>query len=229
MTAIGRKKGIPLTLDNTASPILAPTFDRDTAIVVHLLPKYIGRHGTSLGGVTINGGNFDWQEFPKRRPTLNTLDNSYHWAIWAEAATPLGPIAYILKARVTLLGYLGSAPSSQNAFQIIQELETLALRLRQHSKNAARVADYLAKRPALILVNYPRLQQGVAARRVQDYLQGGYGELVGFELAGGRKAGRAFIDVLAFFYYVANTGDARSLAIYPASTAHSQHSAEEQG
>ncbi len=117
VTAIGRKKGFLLILDNSPSPILAPPFDHDTAIVVHLLPKYIGRHGTPLGGVTINGGNFDWREFPKRRPTLNTLDDSYHGAIWAEGATPLGPIAYILKVRVTLLDDLGSATSPQNASQ----------------------------------------------------------------------------------------------------------------
>ena len=228
VAALGRQRGIPLILDNTASPILARPFDHGAAIVVHSLTKYIGGHGTSVGGVIIDGGNFDWQEFPERQPALNTPDESYHGAVWAEAAKPLGPIAYILKARVTLLRDLGSALSPQNAFQIIQGLETLALRIREHSKNATRVADFLAKHPAVISVNYPRLHKGVAARRAHHYLQGGYGGLVGFELAGGHAAGRAFIDALALFYHVANIGDARSLAIHPASTTHSQLSAEEQ-
>ena len=130
-------------------------------------------------------------------------------------------MAYILKARVILLGDLKSVPIPQNAFQIIPKLETLALRILQHSKNAVHVADFLAKHPAVILLNYPRLQQGVAARRVHNYLRVGYGELVGFELAGGRKAGHAVINIMALFYNVTNIGDARSLAIHPASTANS--------
>jgi O-acetylhomoserine (thiol)-lyase len=224
---IGKTYGIPLIVDNTAAPILARPFDHGAAIVVHSLTKYIGGHGTSIGGVIIDGGNFDWEAFPDRQPALNTPDGSYHGAVWAEAAKPLGPIAYILKARVTLLRDLGPALSPQNAFQLIQGLETLPLRIREHAKNATRVADFLAKHPSVTKVNYPRLQKGVAARRAHQYLRGGYGGLVGFELEGGFEAGRAFIDALQLFYHVANIGDARSLAIHPASTTHSQLTPEE--
>ena len=225
---IGRQRGIPLMIDNTAAPILARPFDHGAAVVVHSLTKYIGGHGTSVGGIIIDGGNFDWAAHPQQQPALNTPDESYHGAIWSEAVKPLGPIAYILKARVTLLRDLGAALSPFNAFQIIQGLETLALRIREHSKNATRVADFLAKHPSITKVNYPRLQKGAAARRAHQYLQGGYGGLVGFELAGGRDAGQAFIDALKLFYHVANIGDTRSLAIHPASTTQSQLSPEEQ-
>jgi len=228
VAAIGRERGIPLIIDNTAAPLLARPFDHGAAVIVHSLTKYIGGHGTSIGGIIIDGGNFDWAAHPAQQPALNTPDESYHGAVWSEAAKPLGPIAYILKARVTLLRDLGGALSPQNAFQIIQGLETLALRIREHSRNATRVADFLAKHPAVVSVNYPRLQKGGAARRAQKYLKDGFGGLVGFELAGGLEAGRAFIDALKLFYHVANIGDARSLAIHPASTTHSQLSSEEQ-
>ena len=162
------------------------------------------------------------------QPALNTPDPSYHGAIWSEAAKPLGPIAYALKARVTLLRDLGGALSPTNAFQFIQGLETLPLRIREHVKNASAVADFLAAHPAVASVNYPRLQTGTAARRAHAYLKGGYGGLVGFELKGGFDAGQAFINALKLFYHVANIGDARSLAIHPASTTHSQLNAVEQ-
>lgn len=225
---IGRARGIPLIIDNTAAPILVRPFEHGAAIVVHSLTKYIGGHGTSVGGVIIDGGNFDWESHPQQQPALNNPDPSYHGAVWVEAAKPLGPIAYILKARVTLLRDLGAALSPQNAFQFIQGLETLSLRIREHSKNATRVADFLAQHPGVAKVNYPRLQKGVAARRAHQYLRGDYGGLVGLELAGGLAAGRAFVDALKMFYHVANIGDVRSLAIHPASTTQSQLSPEEQ-
>ena len=225
---IGRPMGIPLIIDNTAAPILARPFDHGAAIVVYSTTKYIGGHGTSIGGAIIDSGTFDWEAHPDRQPLLNQPDPSYHGAVWVQAVKPLGPIAYILKMRTTLLRDLGPAASPFNSFQTLQGLETLPLRIAQHSRNAQAVADFLARREEVERVNYPGLQQGEARRRADAYLAGGYGGLVGFELTGGSDAGRAFIDALELFYHVANLGDARSLAIQPASTTHSQLSPDEQ-
>ena len=225
---IGREFGIPLVMDNTAAPILCRPFDHGAALVVYSLTKYIGGHGTSIGGMIVDGGNFDWEAFPERQPALNTPDPSYHGAVWAEAAKPLGPIAYILRARTVLLRDLGACLSPMNSFLILQGLETLPLRMREHCRNAAAAANWLDKQPAVTEVIYPDHQTGEARRRADTYLSGGYGGLVGFELQGGREAGRKFIDSLKMLYHVANIGDARSLAIHPASTTHSQLSPEEQ-
>ncbi len=228
VAAIGRHFGIPLIMDNTASPILVRPFDHGAAVVVHSATKYIGGHGTSIGGVVIDGGNFDWEAHPARQPALNTPDPSYHGAVWSQAAKPLGPIAYILKMRVTLLRDLGAALSPFNAFLFLQGIETLPLRIREHSRNARAVADFLATRADVTRVIHPAYHTGVGAERTAKYLPHGQGGLVGFELAGGAEAGRRFIDALELFYHVANIGDARSLAIHPASTTHSQLSEEEQ-
>jgi O-acetylhomoserine (thiol)-lyase len=228
VAAIGRPLGIPLIVDNTAAPLLARPFDHGAAIVVYSSTKYLGGHGTSIGGLIVDSGNFPWGDFPERQPALNTPDASYHGAVWSEAVKPLGPIAYILKARVTLLRDIGSALSPFNAFLTLQGIETLALRIERHSKNADAVAQWLARRPEVIKVIYPSQQNGKALERAQKYLKGGFGGLVGFELAGGHAAGRRFIDGLTLFYHVANIGDARSLAIHPASTTHSQLSPEDQ-
>ena len=228
VAAIGRELGIPLVMDNTASPLLCRPFDHGAAIVVYSLTKYIGGHGTSIGGMIVDGGNFDWEAHPARQPNLNSPDPSYHGAVWAQAAKPLGPIAYILRARTVMLRDLGPALSPTNAFYIIQGLETLPLRMERHCANAAKVADWLAKHPNVTTVIYPGQQSGEARRRADAYLKGGYGGLVGFELKGGMEAGRRFIDALKLLYHVANIGDARSLAIHPASTTHSQLSAEDQ-
>jgi len=228
VAAIGRPLGIPLIVDNTAAPLLARPFDHGAAIVVYSSTKYLGGHGTSIGGLIVDGGNFPWGDFPERQPALNTPDPSYHGAVWSEAVKPLGPIAYVLKARVTLLRDIGSALSPFNAFLTLQGIETLALRIERHSKNAEAVAQWLAMRPEVTKVIYPSLQSGPALERAKKYLKGGFGGLVGFELAGGREAGRRFIDALQLFYHVANIGDARSLAIHPASTTHSQLSPEDQ-
>ena len=225
---IGRKLGIPLIVDNTAAPLLARPFDHGAAIVVYSATKYLGGHGTSIGGAIIDGGNLDWAAFPQRQPALNTPDPSYHGAVWVEAVKPLGPIAYIIRARTTLLRDIGSALSPFNAFQIIQGLETLPLRIERHVQNAQAVADFLARRSEVVRVIHPSKQSGEARERADKYLGGKYGGLVGFELAGGREAGRRLIDALKLFYHVANIGDARSLAIHPATTTHSQLSAEDQ-
>jgi O-acetylhomoserine (thiol)-lyase len=228
IAAVGRGQGIPLIVDNTAAPLIARPLDHGAAIMVYSTTKYIGGHGTSIGGLIVDGGNFDWSAWPERQPQLNTPDPSYHGAIWAEAAEPLGPIAYILRARVVLLRDLGASMSPFNAFQFIQGVETLPLRMQRHCENALRVVDFLAGRKGVTRVIHPSQQTDVSRERADRYLTGGYGALVGFELAGGKDAGRAFIDALKLFYHVANIGDARSLAIHPASTTHSQLSPEEQ-
>ncbi len=229
VAAIGRELGVPLIMDNTASPILCRPIDHGAAVVVHSTTKYIGGHGNSIGGVIIDGGNFDWEAHKSRFPLLSEPDPSYHGAVWIEAVKPLGPIAYAIRARVTLQRDLGYAMSPFNAFLFLQGLETLPLRIREHSRNAAAVADFLKGRSEVTKVIFPGHQDGEHRRRADAYMKGGYGGLVGFELGGGQRAGRAFIDALQLFYHVANIGDARSLAIHPASTTHSQLSAEEQG
>ena len=228
VAAIGRPLGIPLIVDNTAAPLLTRPFDHGAAVIVYSSTKYLGGHGTSIGGLIVDGGNFPWEDFAERQPTLNTPDPSYHGAVWTQAVKPLGPIAYIIKARVTLLRDLGSAISPFNAFLTLQGIETLPLRIERHSVNAQAVAAWLAKRPEVTKVIHPSLQTGFARERAQKYLKGGFGGLVGFELAGGREAGRRFIDALQLFYHVANIGDARSLAIHPATTTHSQLSPADQ-
>lgn len=228
VAAIGRPLGIPLIVDNTAAPLLTRPLDHGAAVVMYSATKYLGGHGTSIAGLIIDGGNFDWAAHKERQPLLNTPDPSYHGAVWTEAVKPLGPIAYILKARVTLLRDLGAALSPFNAFLILQGIETLALRMPRHSENAAAVAAFLSKRAEVTRVIYPSSQSGIARKRADKYMTGGYGGLAGFELKGGREAGRKFIDSLKLLYHVANIGDARSLAIHPASTTHSQLSVDEQ-
>ena len=225
---IGREFGIPLIMDNTAAPILCRPFDHGAAIIVYSTTKYIGGHGTSIGGLIVDGGNFDWEAHPDRQPLLNQPDPSYHGAVWAEAIKPLGPIAYIIKARVTLQRDLGAAVSPFNAFQTIQGLETLPLRIREHCRNADAVTEYLNRHDRVVKVIHPSLQGGEDRVRADKYLKGGYGGLVGLELKGGLEAGREFINALELFYHVANIGDARSLAIHPATTTHSQLTPEEQ-
>jgi O-acetylhomoserine (thiol)-lyase len=215
-------------MDNTAAPILCRPFDHGAAIVVHSTTKYIGGHGTSIGGMIVDGGNFDWEANAERFPMLNQPDPSYHGAVWTQAVKPLGPIAYIIKARVTLLRDIGTAMSPFNSFQFIQGMETLPLRLERHCENASKVAEFLAGTDKVTKVIFPGLMEGVAKERADKYLKGGYGALVGFELAGGVEAGKRFIESLQMFYHVANIGDARSLAIHPATTTHGQLSAEEQ-
>ena len=228
VAAIGRPLGIPLIMDNTAAPILTRPFDHGAAIVVYSSTKYLGGHGNSIGGILVDGGNFPWDEHKERQPSLNTPDPSYHGAVWSEAAKPLGPVAYILKARTTLLRDLGSAISPFNAFLILQGVETLALRMERHSANTSAVAAWLGRQPTVTGVIHPSVQKGEARRRADKYLKGGFGGLVGFEIKGGKEAGRKFIDALKLLYHVANIGDARSLAIHPATTTHSQLSPEEQ-
>ncbi len=222
VAAIGRALGVPLIMDNTAAPIICRPFDHGAAIVVHSMTKYIGGHGTSIGGMIVDGGNFDWAAHKERFPTLNAPDPSYHGAVWTEAVKPLGPIAYIIRARVVLLRDMGMCMSPFNAFQFIQGLETLPLRLREHCRNATAVALHLQRRPEIARVIYAGLHEEAEQRRRANTYLTGFGGIVGFELKQGREAGARFIDALKLFYHVANIGDARSLAIHPASTTHSQ-------
>ncbi|MEQ9488231.1 MAG: PLP-dependent transferase [Alphaproteobacteria bacterium] len=228
VAAIGREFGIPLIADNTAAPVLCRPFDHGAAVIVYSTTKYIGGHGTSIGGLIVDSGTFPWEDHKSRQPYLNEPDPSYHGAVWTEAVKPLGPIAYIIKARVTLLRDLGCAMSPMNAFQFIQGLETLPLRMREHCRNTQAVADFLNGHSAVVGVIHPSAQTGEFKRRADTYLKGGLGGLCGFNIKGGKEAGAKFIDALQMFYHVANIGDARSLAIHPASTTHSQLTPEEQ-
>ena len=228
VAAIGRPLGVPLIMDNTAAPLICRPLDHGAAVVVYSTTKYVGGHGTLIGGLIIDGGNFDWSAHPERQPLLNTPDPSYHGAVWTEATKPMGPVAYIIRARTVLLRDLGAAMSPFNAFQFLQGLETLPLRMPRHCENTQKVVDWLSGRREVTRVIHPSRQSGEGKARAERYLKGGFGGLLGFELAGGRDAGRRFIDALKLFYHVANIGDARSLAIHPASTTHSQLSGEEQ-
>ncbi|PZW49030.1 O-acetylhomoserine sulfhydrylase [Humitalea rosea] len=228
VAALGRAIGVPLIMDNTAAPILCRPLDLGAAVVMHSTTKWIGGHGNSIGGVVVDGGNFDWAAHAERFPTLNTPDPSYHGAIWTVAAAPLGPIAYILRMRTCLLRDLGAPMAPFNAFLTLQGLESLPLRIERHCANAIRVAAYLANHAGIASVTHPSLQDGEARARADATLKGGYGSLMGFELKAGAEAGRRFIEALRLFYHVANIGDSRSLAIHPATTTHSQLTAEQQ-
>ena len=227
VAALGKPLGIPLIVDNTAAPVICKPFDHGAAISMHSTTKYIGGHGTSIGGIIVDSGNFDWEAHPDRQPALNNPDPSYGGAVWTEAVKPLGPIAYILKARTTILRDMGAAMSPFNAFMFIQGLETLALRIREHSKNADEIANFLMNHPKVERVSHPSIASDLAKERADKYLSGGCGGLMGFEIKGGIEAGKQFINSLEMFYHVANIGDSRSLAIHPASTTHSQLNEEE--
>ena len=227
---IGRSLGIPLIVDNTAAPLSCRPFDYGAAVIVHSLTKWIGGHGTSVGGAIIDGANFDWTKFPERQPNFNQPDPSYWgWVLGKVVPEVLGAnIAYAVRARFVLLRDLGSAISPNNAFNIIQGLETLPLRIKQHNANALEVANFLKGHDQVSKVVFPKFAEGKAKENADKYLNGNYGSMIGIEVKNGVEGGKAFIDALQLHYHVANIGDSRSLAIHPASTTHSQLSAEEQ-
>ena len=167
---IGRELGVPLIMDNTACPIICRPFDHGAAIIVYSTTKYIGGHGTAIGGMIIDGGNFDWEKHATRFPMLNQPDPSYHGAVWTEATKPMGPVAYIIKARCTLQRDLGMTMSAFAAFQFIQGLETLALRMREHSRNATAVAEYLAKHGSVSRVIHPGFHTDAETEAAQQAL-----------------------------------------------------------
>jgi O-acetylhomoserine (thiol)-lyase len=228
VAAIGRPLGIPLIIDNTAAPLAIRPFDHGAAIVVYSATKYIGGHGTTIGGAIVDSGQFPWADFPDRQPLIHRPDPGYENQNYLQLSAIFGPVAYLIRARAALLRDLGPSLAPQNAFQLIQGLETLPLRIQRHFDNAAKVAGYLAAHPKVARVVYPGLQTGRDRRRADKYLTLGFGGLVGFEPVGGEAAALGFIDRLKLFYHLANIGDARSLAIHPSSTTHSQLNAAEQ-
>jgi O-acetylhomoserine (thiol)-lyase len=226
LSKLAHKNGIPFVLDNTVSPYLLKPFDFGVDIIVYSATKFIGGHGTSLGGIIVDSGKFDWTN--GKFPLISEPEPSYHGINFVEALKPLGNIAYIIKARVTLLRDIGPALSPFNAFLFLQGLETLHLRLPRHSENALAVAEYLKKHPKVSWVNYPGLPDSQEKERVKKYLPKGAGAILGFGIKAGLEAGKKFIDSLELISHLANVGDAKSLAIHPATTTHQQLSSEEQ-
>ncbi|MBP1607887.1 MAG: O-acetylhomoserine aminocarboxypropyltransferase [Acidobacteria bacterium] len=223
---IAHKNGIVFMLDNTVSPYLLKPFDYGVDVAVYSATKFIGGHGTSIGGVIVDSGKFDWTN--GRYPLISDPDPTYHGINFVEAMKPIGNIAYILKARVALMRDLGPALSPFNAFLFLQGLETLHLRMPRHSENALAVARYLQKHPLVSWVNYPGLEDSPESERAQKYLPKGAGAILGFGIQGGADAGAKFINSLELISHLANIGDAKSLAIHPATTTHQQLSPAEQ-
>lgn len=224
VAAIAHEAGVPLVVDNTVtSPYLLRPFEHGADIVIHSLTKFIGGHGTSIGGIIVDSGRFDWTN--GRFPDFTEPDPSYHGLRYVES---FGALAYILKARVQLLRDVGASLSPFNAFLFLQGLETLHLRMDRHCENALAVAEFLSAHPAVDWVNYPGLPGHPSHEQAKTYLNKGYGALVGFGIKGGRDAGKRFIESLQLFSHLANIGDAKSLAIHPATTTHSQLTGEEQ-
>jgi O-acetylhomoserine (thiol)-lyase len=226
IAGVAHKNGIPFVLDNTVSPYLLRPIDFGVDIVAYSATKFIGGHGTSLGGVIVDSGKFDWTN--GKFPLIADPDPSYHGINFVEALKPHGNIAYITKARVSLLRDLGPALSPFNAFLFLQGLETIHLRMIRHSENALAVAVYLEKHPKVNWVNYPGLKSSPEQQRVKKYLPKGAGAIIGFGIKGGAEAGKKFIESLELISHLANVGDAKTLAIHPATTTHQQLSAEEQ-
>ena len=224
---IAHNHRLPLIVDATfTTPALLRTIDHGADIVVNSLTKWMGGHGTGIGGIVVDAGRFDWTD-PKFT-TMNQPDGSYHGLRFAHDLGPLSPIAYILRMRVVPLRNLGAAIAPDNAWMFLQGLETLSLRMERHSENALAVAKHLASHPRVEWVNYPGLPNHPTHAHARKYLTGGFGGMVVFGIKGGRPAGEKFINSLELFSHVANVGDAKSLAIHPASTTHSQMSEDQQ-
>ncbi|MBP1996364.1 homocysteine synthase [Paenibacillus eucommiae] len=222
---IAHEYGIPLIVDNTfATPYLLRPIDYGADIVVHSATKFIGGHGTSIGGIIVDGGKFDWKT-SDRFPGLTEPDPSYNGVVYTEA---VGPIAYIIKARVQLLRDLGAAISPFNSFLLIQGLETLHLRVERHSENALKVAEFLEAHDLVEWVNYSGLKSHASHSLAQKYLPKGQGAILTFGIKGGLEAGKKLIHAVKLFSHLANVGDSKSLIIHPASTTHQQLSEEEQ-
>ena len=225
ISAIAHRHGVPVVVDNTvATPALMRPFEHGADIVVHSLTKYIGGHGTSIGGAIVDSGKFPWSEHAERFPLLNTPDPSYHGVNYVEA---LGAAAFIARARVVPLRNTGAAISPMNAFLILQGLETLPLRIERHSDNALAVAQYLENHPKVKWVNYAGLSTHPQNGLVQKYLGGKASGILSFGVEGGAEAGARFIDALQLVTRLVNIGDAKSLACHPASTTHRQLNEEE--
>ena len=229
LAKIAHEAGVPLVVDNTAGVGLVRSLDHGADIVVMSATKYVGGHGTSIGGVIVDGGKFAWNN--GKFPEFTEPDPSYHglkfWDVFGNFPG-MGNIAFIIKARVQLLRDLGPALSPFNAFLLLQGLETLPLRIRQHAQNALAVARFLKQHPLVNWVTYPGLEDDPSHALASKYLKDGFGGLVGFGIKGGLEAGKRFINSVRLFSHLANIGDAKSLVIHPASTTHQQLSREEQ-
>jgi O-acetylhomoserine (thiol)-lyase len=224
VAAIAREYRIPLMIDNTfATPYLCRPFEWGANIVVHSTTKFIGGHGTTIGGIIVDGGNFDWAG-SGRFPNFTEPDGSYHGLVYASLGAP----AFILKARVQILRDIGACQAPLNSWLFLQGLETLSLRIERHNKNTQAVAEFLEKHPKVTWVTYPGLKSHPDYAAAKKYLPKGSGAILGFGIKGGLEAGRKFINSLKLFSHLANVGDAKSLAIHPASTTHSQLSPDEQ-
>ncbi len=221
---IAHGRGIPLVVDNTFAPLLCRPIEHGADIVIHSATKWIGGHGTSIGGVVVDGGTFDWAG-SGHFPEFVEPDPSYHGVSYTQA---VGNLAFIVKLRVQGLRDLGPALSPFNSFLFLQGLETLPLRIARHSENALTVARWLEAQPAVTWVSYPGLESAPTYRNAARYLRGGFGGVVTFGIKGGRQAGRRLIDSVKLFSLLANVGDAKSLIIHPATTTHQQLSDEEQ-
>ncbi|HET8615575.1 MAG TPA: bifunctional o-acetylhomoserine/o-acetylserine sulfhydrylase [Actinomycetales bacterium] len=233
VAAVAHEHGVPLVVDNTIpSPYLIRPLEWGADVVVHSATKYLGGHGTSIAGVIVDGGTFDYAQYPERFPNYNQPDPSYHGLVYARdlgVGSPLGAnLAFILKARVQLLRDLGAAASPFNAFLIAQGIETLSLRVERHVQNAQAVAEWLEARDEVLSVNYAGLPSSPWYELGRKYAPKGTGSVLAFEIEGGLEAGKRFVEALELHSHVANIGDVRSLVIHPASTTHSQLTEEEQ-
>ncbi|MCU7941050.1 MAG: aminotransferase class I/II-fold pyridoxal phosphate-dependent enzyme [Candidatus Thiodiazotropha sp. (ex Cardiolucina cf. quadrata)] len=225
LAEIAHRYGVPLIVDNTvATPYLCRAFDHGADIIVHSLTKYIGGHGTTVGGVIIDSGKFDWVGNKARFPMLNEPDPSYHGVVYTEA---LGPAAYIGRCRVVPLRNTGAALSPHSAFLVMQGLETLGLRMERHCENSLAVAEYLKQQTQVKWVNYAALPESPHYERCQKVTKGQASGILSFGIEGGREAGARFIDALQMILRLVNIGDAKSLACHPATTTHRQLSEEE--
>ena len=221
---VAHARGVPVVVDNTFAPLLAQPIKHGADIVIHSATKWIGGHGTAIGGVVVDGGTFDWAASPRFAQDFVDPDPSYHGISYTKA---FGPAAFILKLRVQGLRDIGAALSPFNAFLFLQGLETLPLRIQRHSENALAIARWLETRDEVTWVSYPGLESHPSYRQATKYLSGGFGGIVTFGVKGGVDAGRRLIDSVQVFSLLANVGDAKSLIIHPASTTHSQLEPEE--
>ena len=218
-------QGLPLIVDNTTpTPLLCKVFELGADVAVHAATKYIGGHGTSIGGVIVDSGNFDWNANKERFPGLTGPDGAYHGVVWTEA---VGNLAYIIRARTVLLRNTGAAIAPLNSWLFLQGLETLHLRMERHSENALKVAQYLENHDNVSWVSYPGLESSPHKEVADRTLKGGYGGLVSFGVKSGREGGQRFIESLGLISHLANIGDTKSLAIHNATTTHSQLTPEE--
>ncbi|MES9942858.1 MAG: aminotransferase class I/II-fold pyridoxal phosphate-dependent enzyme [Candidatus Thiodiazotropha sp. 6PLUC7] len=225
LAEIAHRHGVPLIVDNTvATPYLCRAFDHGADIIIHSLTKYIGGHGTTVGGVIIDSGKFDWAGNKERFPMLNEPDPSYHGVVYTEA---LGPAAFIGRCRVVPLRNTGAALSPHSGFLIMQGLETLGLRMERHCENSLAVAQYLKQQPQVKWVNYASLPESPHYERCQKITKGQASGILSFGIEGGLEAGARFIDALQMILRLVNIGDAKSLACHPATTTHRQLSEEE--